>query len=284
MARVYEKGEKIQSYTIEGLKAIGDCAMSYFAHDESGEKVFLKIYKSPTKRYAAVFQQFVEQQLFLKEKLDHIENAETILEVMEIENAFHCQVKEFINGIDLSGYLIEKQLAHDEKITLALHIVNSLMQIHENGIVHTDLKKEQIIVEKPSDHTGLPTIRLIGFDFSRIPQVHEPVYRLATPNYASPEYLRNEPADFSSDVFALGIILFELFCNEYPYNIHTRTIDYATLALNHRIKAKPIFINSEIGGDLSELVYHMLNPNKHKRPNISEIQEALIRARNSLFL
>ncbi len=282
MARVYEKGENIHNYTIEDLKTIGDCAISYFAHNEAGERVFLKIYKSPTRRAAALFQQFIDQQLFLKEKLDHIDGAETILEVLELESAFHCQVKEFIIGDDLSCYLSENSLAHEEKVHLALNIVKALMQIHEHGIVHADLKKEQIFVEKDTEFRGLQNIRIIDFDFSRIPELHEPVYRVATPYYASPEYLRGETVDFSSDIFALGIILFELFCDEYPYAISKGNTEYVTLALNHDIKTKPIFLNPRIGSELSELFIRMLHPDKHERPGIKELDQIFMHARDSL--
>lgn len=282
MARVYEKGEKIENYTVEGLKTIGDCAISYFALNQEGDLRFLKIYKSPTKRSAAVFQRFVDHQLFLKKKLDKITCAETILEVFELENAFHCQVKEFINGSDLSSYLSGSALTHDERIHTAYNIVNALMQIHEHGIVHADLKKEHIFIEEASGDVGSPNVRLIDFDFSRIPDLHEPVYCVASPDYASPEYLRGEKVDFGSDVFALGIILFELFCDEYPYAVSRGATEYVNLALNHDIKTKPIFINPLIGGELSEFLIRMLNPNKLERPDIKELHEVLIYKRNSL--
>jgi serine/threonine protein kinase len=275
MARLYSKGERIKNYTIEKMIEDGEFSTSYSAFDETKTKVFFKVYKSPTGAYLNLFDPFIEQQRFLKDKLEKITTVETINELFEIkDNTFHCQVKEFIDGCDLLKYLAENNPDHEKRVLLAIMIVHALIQIHKAGIIHTDLKKEQIFVIEEKWPDKKIKIKITDFDFSRIPGKFEPAYPVTSPYYSSPEFFKDKKIEYASDVFSLGIILYELLCCENPYDADGPD-DYMQKVLNYQVKERPNFLNPKLGGELSELIMQMLNPEKGNRPGLEEVYNSL---------
>lgn len=274
MAIIYRKDDKIKDYIIDSVLEDGEYATSYIALDETGKKVFLKVYKSPTAVLKDEFEPFIAQQQYLKDLLNSLPLAETILELFEIDDMFHCQVKEFLEGADLADYLSDNVLDMDARRFIASMIVYALIDIHKSGIIHADLKKEQIFVKEDKDLKNGLSIKIIDFDFSRIPDKYDPVYKITTLFYSSPEYLRDETPEYASDVFTLGIILYELLCREYPYDVDGPEA-YHEKVLKHQIRSAPHEIEPAVDEYLSDLIIQMLSPRKEERPSLQEVHECL---------
>ncbi|GMU65356.1 MAG: hypothetical protein AMXMBFR36_16300 [Acidobacteriota bacterium] len=125
---------------------------------------------------------------------------------------------EFVDGEDLIDYAESRGLATEARIRLFLDVLDAVRYAHEKNVVHRDLKPSNILV----DATGHP--RLLDFGISKLlaPDDSGEIrtktdFVALTPAYASPEQLRGEPVGFSSDLYSLGILLYELTTGAHPH-------------------------------------------------------------------
>ena len=135
-------------------------------------------------------------------------------------------VMEYVRGRTLLDYCDGANLGIDARIDLFLKICDAVQFAHQRLVVHRDLKSANILVGED----GSP--RLLDFGIARVlaPEggvpaatLTLPMQRMLTPDYASPEQVRGEPAAVSSDVYSLGVILYELLSGTRPLRFSTRT-------------------------------------------------------------
>jgi eukaryotic-like serine/threonine-protein kinase len=121
-------------------------------------------------------------------------------------------VMEYVNGVHLDVFCDERRLEISERIKLFLQVCDAVGYAHRNLVVHLDLKPSNILV------TNDGTIKLLDFGTSKLIQTDSLLTTtvMATPAYASPEQLRNEPVTTACDLYALGAILFELLAGRRP--------------------------------------------------------------------
>jgi serine/threonine protein kinase len=126
-------------------------------------------------------------------------------------------VMEFVEGIRIDNYCRENTLDTCERLRLFRLVCETVEYAHTQGIVHRDLKPANILVMQG----GKP--KLLDFGIAKVidPSASEAVTltmsRPATPQYASPEQLRGEPTTPSSDIYSLGVLLYELLTGQSPY-------------------------------------------------------------------
>lgn len=124
-------------------------------------------------------------------------------------------VTEYIDGQALDRFCDEQRLSIKQRLRLFLQVVAAVEHAHQNLIVHRDLKPSNILVTK--DHTA----KLLDFGTAKIiGEANEKTATesmLLTPRYASPEQLRNEAITTRSDVYSLGMILYELLSGSRPF-------------------------------------------------------------------
>lgn len=121
-------------------------------------------------------------------------------------------VMEYVDGVHLDAYCDTHNLSIPERLQLFLRVCDAVAYAHRNLIVHLDLKPSNILV------TAEGTVKLLDFGTSKLIQPDSLLTTtvMATPAYASPEQLRNEPVTTSCDVYALGAVLFELLAGSRP--------------------------------------------------------------------
>lgn len=121
-------------------------------------------------------------------------------------------VMEYVDGEHLDTYCDEHKLGVPERLRLFLQICEAVVYAHRNLVVHLDLKPSNILVSRDG------AVKLLDFGTSKLIQTGSLLTTtvLATPAYASPEQLRNEPVTTACDVYALGAILFELLTGRRP--------------------------------------------------------------------
>ncbi len=133
-------------------------------------------------------------------------------------------VMEFVRGVPLTRYCDEQRLGISERIQLFRKVCSAVAYAHNNLIVHRDLKPANILV------TSNGTPKLLDFGIARIlsgpgREASEPtvtMLRMATPAYASPEQIRGAVAGIPSDIYSLGVILYELLTGHRPYRLPSR--------------------------------------------------------------
>ena len=128
-------------------------------------------------------------------------------------------VMEYVEGLPLTGYCQTHNLTVPQKLALFLQICDAVQHAHRNLAVHRDLKPGNILV------TQAGAVKLLDFGIAKLlaPNATAEVaatQAILTPEYASPEQIRNQPVTTLSDVFSLGILLYEMLAGEHPF--HTR--------------------------------------------------------------
>ena len=124
---------------------------------------------------------------------------------------------EFVDGTLLREYLRERgQLPLDEAIRITVELADALQYCHEQGVVHRDLKPENILIE----HDG--TVKLVDFGIALLQGARRLTFRrlstnVGTPDYMAPEQVQGERGDARTDVYALGVMLYEMLTGEVPY-------------------------------------------------------------------
>lgn len=128
---------------------------------------------------------------------------------------------EFVDGEPITDYCNNNRLSIDERLTLFLEVLDAVIYAQSNLIVHRDLKPGNIFITKDG------TVKLLDFGIAKLigdndiypdsPELTKTGYQVMTPGYASPEQVRGEPVTTASDVYSLGIVLYELLTGHRPY-------------------------------------------------------------------
>ncbi|QOY91166.1 serine/threonine-protein kinase [Paludibaculum fermentans] len=128
-------------------------------------------------------------------------------------------VMEHVNGIPLDEYARRNQLPLSRKLELFGQVCSAVQYAHRSLVVHRDLKPANILV----DGDGVP--KLLDFGIATLvgPQEFTVAHAAMTPGYASPEQLRGRNVTTSADVFALGVLLFELLTGAKPFHCEAHT-------------------------------------------------------------
>jgi serine/threonine protein kinase len=146
-------------------------------------------------------------------------------------------VMEFIEGSPLTEYADRNRLSLNERLKLFRKVCAAVQYAHQNLVVHRDLKPSNILVTLDGEPKLLDFGIAKFLDATTDATVTE--FRALTPEYASPEQIRGEPITTASDVYSLGVLLFELLTGRRPYRVTNRTPDEITKAVCEQEPPKP---------------------------------------------
>ncbi|RZA32195.1 MAG: serine/threonine protein kinase, partial [Lysobacteraceae bacterium] len=131
---------------------------------------------------------------------------------------------EYVDGISITDYCQSHGLSVDTRIKLFLQVCEAVSHAHANLIVHRDLKPSNILV------TSTGEVRLLDFGIAKLLDDAEPVavhprteVRAFTLHYAAPEQVRGEPVTTMTDVYSLGVVLYEVLAGTKPYRLRRQT-------------------------------------------------------------
>ncbi len=152
---------------------------------------------------------------------------------------------EYVEGEVLSEYVAHRELALFERLGLFLQICDAVAYAHRRLVIHRDLKPSNVMVGADG------RARLLDFGIAKLAEEDDlgltrTVDRLHTPRYASPEQLRGEPATTATDVYGLGLLLFELVAGARPFGSSTTSELTLTREILEREPPRPTAISRDL--------------------------------------
>jgi serine/threonine-protein kinase len=171
-------------------------------------------------------------------KSDHVVR---VFDVGELEDATPYMVMEYLEGVDLEVTIRQQgALPLVEAARYVVQICAALAEAHRSGIVHRDLKPGNVVVTRGEG--GAPRLKLIDFGISKVLGADDPILKttqegtiLGTPLYMAPEQIMGASVDARTDVWAVGMILYELVTGRTPFAERSAVV--TTLA--HILSAPP---------------------------------------------
>lgn len=236
--------ESIGNYRI--LKKIGEGGMGavYLAERaDLKQKVALKIIRRDANS-EIILKRFRREQEILA-ALEH-PNIARLIDIGVSGDGVPFLAMEYVEGEDLTAYSTRRNLSVGDKLILFRKICEAVAYAHSRLVVHRDLKPSNIIINEK----GEP--KLLDFGISKLLSETESTEEkgtvtalgMLTPNYASPEQFRGETVSTSTDVYSLGVILYELLTDVLPYQITNKRLDEVVRAVCETSPPRP----SEAGG------------------------------------
>ena len=216
-------GRRIGAYRVLaelGSGGMGTVFLAARADAEFERQVAIKVIRRGLDRTEIVSRFRQERQILAG--LDH-PNIARLLDGGATEEGLPYLVMEAVEGVPIDRYCAEASLDLPGKLRLFLKICAAVQYAHRNLIVHRDLKPSNILVTRE----GEP--KLLDFGIAKFlePGPTEGLTisgeRLLTPDYASPEQVLGEPITTSSDVYSLGVLLYQILCGRPPYRVAGRT-------------------------------------------------------------
>src|SRR5499426_2301146 len=180
-------------------------------------------------------------------RLDH-PNIAHLLDGGVTENGCQYVVMEYVEGEPITEYCDSRRLSITERLKLFQQVCTAVQYAHDNLIVHRDLKPSNILVANDG------TIKLLDFGIAKLldPSLlgiedsppSQTGFHAMTPEYASPEQARGENITTASDVYALGVMLYELLTGRRPYRINSRAPHEAARVISEEEPPPPSVVVS----------------------------------------
>jgi serine/threonine-protein kinase len=255
-----EAGEQIDSYRIEEPVARSGMATIYRATDtRDGRRIALKIPHPDMEADPILFDRF-KREAGIGEKLEHPK----VMRVYGGEKRSRIyMVMEWCEGRLLRKILDEEgKLPQDRAIRIAVEVLDALDYIHANGVVHRDLKPENIMVDA-DDKIKLIDFGIAGDSAARRLTYANFTQTLGTPNYIAPEQVKGKRGDGRTDIFAMGVILYEMLSGKLPF-----TGPSPLAAMNDRLLNYPMppsVAEPSISPQLQEVIYRALEKDPKNR-------------------
>src|SRR5437762_4974111 len=218
-----EAGESIGHYQVVSLLGVGGMGQVYLAEDSKlRRKVALKLLPASYTRDESRLRRF-QQEARAASALNH-PNILTIHELGEV-NGEQFIATEFVEGETLRDRLNRAPLNLAETLDVAVQIAGALAAAHKAGIVHRDIKPENIMLR----HDGY--VKVLDFGLAKLIEAEEARPEdltrsmnqtgtgtvMGTLHYMSPEQSRGEEVDARTDIFSLGVVLYEMVTGQLPF-------------------------------------------------------------------
>lgn len=218
------EGQRLGPYHVIhriGSGGMGEVYVAARADDAFKKRVAIKLVQTGIHSEEILKRFRAERQILAA--LDH-PNIAKLLDGGSTDDGVPYFVMDYVEGTPIHQYCDFRKLSIQDRIRLFRDVCMAVHYVHQNLIVHRDLKPNNVLVTAD----GKP--KLLDFGIAKLlkPELFtQPVdatrveFRLMTPWYASPEQVRGEAVSTASDIYSLGVILYELLTSRFPYNLKT---------------------------------------------------------------
>ena len=264
------KEELITGSTFAGryriIEELGKGGMGkvYKVHDTKiQEKIALKLIKPEIAKDKTTLERFSNELKFAR-KIRH----KNICQMFDFgeDRGTHFITMEFVEGQDLKKLIRQTgQLAIGTAMNIAKQVCEGLSEAHKSRIVHRDLKPSNIMIDAEGN------ARIMDFGIARSIEgkgITGAGVTIGTPEYMSPEQVEGKEIDQRSDIYSLGVILYEMVTGRVPFEGDTPF----TIGVKHKSETpkNPKELNKDLSDDLSAVIMRCLEKDKGKRYQSSE--------------
>lgn len=222
------------------------------------EKIAIKLIKPEIAADKKTIERFSNELKFAR-KIRH-NNVCQMFDIGE-DKGTHFITMEYVSGEELKSFIRRsRQLTVGTSITIAKQICDGLTEAHELGVVHRDLKSSNIMIDRDGN------ARIMDFGIARSLSgkgITGAGVMIGTPEYMSPEQAEVREVDQRSDIYSLGVILYEMVTGRVPFEGETPL----GIAMKHKseVPKDPREINAQIPEELSRVILRCMEKDKEKR-------------------
>ncbi|MGD0297666.1 MAG: protein kinase [Bryobacteraceae bacterium] len=275
-------GKRIGAYKIVRQLGEGGMAVVYLGErddEQFRKRVAIKMLR-PGFYTAEIVHRFRNERQTLA-ALDH-PNIVKLLDGGSTEDGLPYLVMDYVGGLPIDEFCALHQLSVPARLELFLGVCAAVQYAHQNLVIHRDLKPGNILITKDGVARLLDfgIAKLLNPEFLQTPLVTRTEWRPLTLEYASPEQLRGEPVAEASDVYSLGVVLYELLAGRRPFVASGRTRLEIERMVCDQTPERPSAAVTETGGrralegDLDTIILKALRKEPQQRyASVGELSE-----------
>jgi tRNA A-37 threonylcarbamoyl transferase component Bud32 len=275
-------GDKAGPWVIDAQLGRGGMGAVYgVTHEDIGKRAALKIMHR-----ALVSDVAAERILTEARVVNHIGHANIvdIFETGQLPDGRLYIVMERLEGRPLGAFALEGKLLPDRVIAILLQICDALIAAHAAGVVHRDLKLDNVFLIDNPDEPTMPKVKVLDWGIAKelANDVRQTIdgQLVGTPQYLSPEQARGLDVGPPSDVYSLGVLAYELFLEQLPFEAETAA-EVMTMHLR-ALPPEPSELWPEIPHLLEKLLLQMLAKKAEQRPSMQTVAATLEQVRDEL--
>jgi serine/threonine protein kinase len=238
-------------------------------HQVTGRRVAIKVMHPENQLSQENVQRFMNE-ANAAGRIQHPNVVEVLDAGQDTDDGSLYIVLELLRGIDLANYLIDSEtgmLTPRETLVIVCQVLQALIAAHHAGIVHRDIKPENIFLTR--NNAGDTQIKIVDFGISKAVNPEEQIplsvtqanTTVGTPHYMSPEQAKGESIDPRSDIWSIGVVMYEALTSRLPFDGENFNTQIVAVVTEQHVPARRFGVDK----DLSAVIDRCLQKDRDKR-------------------